>query len=371
MAQTSIGGGIFLEYGEVGQGEVRDMLALHASRPMELQPYAPSGENWKTGPQYGLTVNAKGESVKVPITANALTLPYEGWRHVESTILDVARAQLGFVSDVMASNFQDSVPGGWAKSIYTKQRRSDSGKAQISMDPGVPGERTRSLINYDTIPLPLIHGDWSFGVREIDQAANEGFDLDTIEIANITRRIYEIAEELFLGTRSYSFMGFPLYGLTNHPQRVTGSLTDPASGGWTGLTLYNETLAMRQALYLKRQYGPYRLYVGRGWDQYLDRKWSTNYDAKTIRRQIEDIGSENGGSGRIESIKTLDYLPSLAMCMVQWQKRSIRALNIVPLRPIRWTTPNGLGVAGKVIWGVVPEMQRDDLNQLGVAHYTV
>lgn len=362
--------GVTIEYGDVQQGDVRDLLCMYERRPWELQPYAQNGANWQTGNQYGLTVN-EGKVVKVPITANALTLPKDSWEHVERSIIDVARNQLGFFSDVMAANFTDNVPGGWARSTWTKGRKSDTGVAQISMDPGVPGQRTRSLINYDTVPLPIIHGDWSFGVREIDQAAIEGHNLDTIEITNLTRRIMEIAEKLFLGTQSYSFMGFPLYGLTNHPQRITGSLSDPAGGGWTGLTLYNEILAMRQAMYAKNQYGPYRLYVGRGWDQYLDRKWSTNYDATTIRRQIENIGSESGGSGRITSIKTLDYLPSLAMCMVQWQKTSIRALNIVPLRPIRWTTPNGLGVAGKVMMGVVPDMQRDFNDQLGVAHYAV
>jgi len=303
-----------------------------------------------------------GEEVEVPIANANATLRKEDWIHLDEAIIKVARARLKAVMDLTNAGLTYNMPNGMAHTVLQTERMGDVNDAVISMDGLRQAPDDRPEFDLANLPLPIIHKDFQFSLRQILASRNGGSPLDTSMAELCGRKVAEQAEKLLLGTSgSYSYGGGTIYGYTNFPNRVTRVITAPTASGWTGATLLTEVLLMRQDLVDAYHYGPYVLYFSTAWDAYLDNDYSTNYPNVSIRDRIRQV--EN-----INDVRTLDYLTGFDMLLVQMTSDVVREVIGMNVTTLQWDTQGGLLYNYKVMCIMVPQLRVDMNGNGGLNH---
>jgi hypothetical protein len=238
----------------------------------------------------------------------------------------------------------------------------DVNDATISMDGLRASPDDRPEFDIQNLPLPIIHKDFQFSLRQILASRNGGSPLDTSMAELSGRKVAETAEQLLLGTAaSYSYGGGTLYGYTNFPSRITRTITSPTASGWTGATLLAEVLLMRQDCTDAFHYGPFVLYFSTAWDAYLDADYSTQYPSVTVRDRIRMVEG-------INDVRTLDYLTGFDTLLVQQSTDVVREVVGMNVTTVQWDTVGGLMNNFKVMCIMVPQLRADMNGNTGIVH---
>jgi uncharacterized linocin/CFP29 family protein len=337
--------------GSVAARLMRSGFALNT-----LRPYEHKGRSWVSVQKPDGTFQA------VQTNATAL-LRKDTWKELDSVVLRASRNRLNFVADLNAAGLTYNLPNGMAKSVLEYETMSDAGSATISMDPVRRGERDRPKFELKGIPLPIIHGDFSFTARQIAISQNSNTPLDTTMAEQVTQRVAEQAESLAVGLSTFSYGGNTVYGLQNFPDRMLQDLTDPTDSGWTPATLVREVLAMRQKSIDAKHFGPWNLYVGKSWDAYLDEDFKANGDT-TLRERLLKIQG-------INKIQSLDYLGATDIVLLQMTSDVVRIINGIPMTVVQWEEQGGMEICFKVLCMSVPQFRENASGDTGVVHGTV
>lgn len=343
---------------EVGHGSVASKLLASGFDPNVLRPWlGADGRSYVTVNR----VQRDGSVKRVNLVTNTTaTLRVREWIALDTAIQEAARPRQRIIADLRSRGLVTTIPNGFGKTVFQTQRTTHTGSATISMDGLRKGKGDRPLFDLTNLPLPLIHGDFSFPAREIEASRNGGIPIDTSQAAETSRRVMDLAEQLFLGTTgSYSYGGGTLYGYLNWPTRQTYTMTDPASAGWTPNDTVSDILAMRQLLQNDFKYGPYLLYTSPGWDAYLDQDYSLTKGTDTLRERISRVRG-------IADIQTVDFMTGTRMLMVSAEDNTVRAVDFLPLRTMQWEEEGGMEIHFKVMIGVAPNLRADIEGNVGV-----
>jgi len=352
--------------GGLGSGPSMNRLISSGGDPNSCRPWiGQDGQAYITR----MTMNSDGQMVGQPVpvmNANATLLRLE-WTLLDQTVIRAALPRLRAVADVRGRGLQMTIPNGFGKTRLDRQAQSDIGPATISMDGLAKSSGDRPIYNLGSIPLPIIHKDFSFSAREIatSRAGNMPLDLTTAELAG--RRVAEAAEQLLLGTYSgtYQVAGNILYGMTNFPQRLTKTMTLPT--GSNPSTTLAEVLAMRQQSQNALHFGPWVLYTSLSWDQFLDNDYiltGGNVATQTLRQRLRAIEG-------IEDVVTLDYLKGYDMLLVQQTQDVVREVVGMDISTLQWETQGGMEANFKVMCILVPDVRADFNGNTGIVHGTV
>lgn len=344
-------------YNGRSQGAVATTLLENGFNPAVLRPWiGADGRSF-------VALNEAGKLISVPVSNAVATLRKEEWKIIDEAVIAAAKDRLRIVQDLRsAGGLVYSIANGMSKTIFETQSMSDISEATISMDPVAKGENDRPEFDITSLPLPVIHKDFSFSARQIATSRNNGSGLDTTSVSLAARRVAEMAEQLVIGTLSHTYGGGTVYGLTNFPSRITTvSLTDPTDSGWTPKTLVAEVLAMRQASENHKHYGPWALYVSPGWDQYLDEDYSDAKGDNTVRQRLSAID-------RIQGVRTADYLTGMQMVLVQLTGDVIRLVQGMDITTVQWESEGGMKVNFKVMAIIVPQVRADFNGNTGIVH---
>ena len=320
------------------------------------------------GRQY-MTQNHNGVLKAVPVVGNATaTLRKDEWKTLDMAVVKAAKPRLKAVADLRAAGLTYTIPNGMGKTILETETQSDINDASISMDGMREGANDRPLYELTSLPLPIIHKDFSFTARQIATSRNGGSPLDTTMAELAGRKVAEEAEKLLLGwdgtaDKTYTYGGGNVYGYVNFPNRITYNTTDPTASGWTGSTLIADILAMQQASRNAYHYGPWKLYFGTGWGQYLGDDFKTNSDKSLVARvkELEDI--EYGG--------TLDYLNGTRqynILLVQQTSDVARMVIGMDITTVQWESNGGMKQNFKVMAIMVPQLRTDQYDNTGIVH---
>jgi uncharacterized linocin/CFP29 family protein len=284
---------------------------------------------------------------------------------MDNKIIEVARDRLNFVSDLRSRNLTYNIPNGMGKTILEFEKSSDISDADISMDGIREAQRDRPEYKRESLPLPIIHKDFSFTAREI-QVSRSGPNAAPLDLFNAeaaARKVAEEAEKLALGTSTQfsSYGGNSIYGLTDHPDRNTKTMTAPT--GSNNAVVVQEVIQMREALYTDNHYGPFMVYCSSSWDQWLDLDYSSAKGDNTLRDRIEAIRG-------IQGVKTLDYLPTNTMVLVQMTSDVIREVVGMDMVTLQWESHGGMMLNFKVMAILVPQVRSDYDGRSGINHGT-
>lgn len=338
--------------GSIAKRLLKNGCSIEALRPFEAED----------GFDY---VDVKGSDAPKRIVTNDATLLDREWLLLDKGVPEIAKPRLRIYGDFIAAGLVLNLPNGLGHSVLQYQNMSDITDAGVAMDPVSKTDRDRVVFDLNHLPLPVIFKDWSFTLRELEMSRRGEKPLDMTHYRLSIRKVAEAMEKLLLGTwGAVSYAGYPVYGLTTYPDRLIGSLTDPDGIGWTPEDFIDDLIEMRAALYNVNHRGPFRVYVGPGWDSYLDKDYSAAKGDNTLRARAEAIRG-------IGAIVTSDFMSDFDVIMVEMQEDTVRIVTGMPITPIMWEQTGGLEICGKVMAISVPNFRSDFDGQCGLAHYTV
>ena len=362
--------------GPIGDGPVFNQLLASNGDPHALRPWLDEedGRSYvarKTGRMIRNEQSAidNGEPVlvpeyvSVPTNNNTATLRKDDWIALDEAILKIAKPRLRVFGDMRAAGLEYVIPDGMGKTVLQTERQSDINAATISMSGLVNGPSDRPQFDLLNMPLPIIHKDFQYDLRQILASRNGGSPLDTTTAELAARRVAETVEMLTIGTLSaYTFGGGSIYGFTNFPSRITSVTgTAPTTNGWTASTTVQDVLNMKQQAFINHHYGPFRLYCSLPWDQYMDSDYNL-YQGQTLRQRLAKIEG-------IESVDTVDYLyDGFQLVLVQQTADVARAVSGMEITTLQWETHGGMQVNFKVMCILLPQLRADQYGNCGIVH---
>jgi hypothetical protein len=120
---------------------------------------------------------------------------------------------------------------------------------------------------------------------------------------------------------------------------------------------------MKESSQNAKHYGPWMLYNAPSWDKYLDGDFKTNGD-KTVRQRLKEL--EN-----ITDIRTLDFLTSYDMVLVQMTSDVVRLVIGLDINTVQWETQGGMQQNFKVMAIMVPQLRADFSSNTGIVYGSV
>lgn len=302
-------------------------------------------------------------SVQALVTNAGATLRKDEWLEVDSVVEKAARARLKIVNWLRGAGLSVQLPGGFGTTVFQYERQSDISAARVSMDGLIAGDNDQPTYDLVNLPLPIISKEVTMSARHLAASRKGSTPLDTSMLELAAIKVAEEAEKLHLGTYgTYTFGGATLYGMINFPSRITGSRTDPTGGSWTPSNTYNDVIAMIQAAYNKFHYGPFKLWYGVGFLQYMMRQFSL-YDPTPLAVAISRIPG-------ISSVDVCDYLTGTQLLLVEENSANMRTVVGMDIQTVQWQERGGLLEKFRVMAMMVPQMKVDQAANCGIVHYT-
>lgn len=341
------------------KGDVASLLLQNNFDPAVLRPWV-----GRDGRSYIARRNpADGKLIANVAPVHNATLRNDEWKQIDDTVVMAAKERLRLVADLRSSGLVYNIPNGMSKTVLETETVSDLTPATVSMDPSRQGEADRPEFDLTNLPLPVIHKDFHYNVRQIAASRAGGSPLDTTTAALAARRVAEEAEKLAVGASTgITYGGGTIYGLINFPSAITSvALTNPTLSSWTPQVLLPQVLQMRQASEDARHYGPWILYTSPAWDQYLDDDYSAAKGDNTVRQRLLAI---NG----IRDVRTLDHLTGYKIVLVQQTSDVIRLVMGMDITTVQWESLGGMRIHFKVMAIMVPQLRADFNGNTGVVY---
>ena len=291
------------------------------------------------------------------------TLTRDDWILIDRSVMQEARPRLKAFGDLRAGGRTFTIPNGMGKTVLEYQRMTDIGPATVSMDGVRKGDSERPTFDIAGLPLPIIHKDFQFPLRQIMTSRNGSMPLDTTNAGLSGRKVAEEAENMTLGLSQQflSYGGYDIHGYTDFPNRITYTIADPSLNGWTPDDTVNDILAMKQLSVNAYHYGPWKCYCSTGWDEYMDRDYSVNKGNNTLRQRIAAIQN-------VSEPETLDYLTGTQLLLVQETADVARAVVGMDITTVHWPTEGGMLHNYKVMAILVPHLRADVNGNTGIVH---
>ena len=291
-----------------------------------------------------ITRNAGKEYRTEQVARNDATLLYDEWKAIDRTldgVVETYRARLSAWNDLLTMTRPYQTPNGIGTMQLLTQTTTDPGSATISMSGDVQEENARRTNSQTILPIPLIYSGFQLDVRELQasRAGTKALDLDQLE--QCARRVLEAQDAMTIGTTTFTGPG--------------GTIQGPV--------LINDLNAMRQTLIGKKMYGPYMIYFGVGWDQYLDQDYSTLKGEGTVMERILKLRDVRGA-------KMLPTLSGTQVIMVQMDSGLVRP--VIGQQPVvvQWQTNGGMTLHYRVVACSAPQLRVDGAGNSSIVHYS-
>lgn len=336
-----------------GSSDIGDLLLEHDFDPGALRPYLGKKD------RRFIEVTRNGRTRKV-VTNAPSTLRKDEWIQLDRAVQRAARPELKMWGTLMRAGLRYDVPNAMGVTVLQSQTMTEISPATISMDGMRESERDRPEFDLVNLPLPIIHKDFSFSLREIATSRNAGRPIDTLVAEQAARRVAEEVEKLAIGlSGSYSYGGGTIYGLTNFPARNAKVLSNPETDGtWTPSKTVAEVLSMKQMSLDDGMRGPWTMFVSPKWDQYLDGDmYPGELSVRTLRERLATIRG-------ITEIETLDYLTGYQVILMQRTNDVMRGVVGMDITTLQWPSGSGMKRNFKVMAILVPQV-RADVNGTG------
>lgn len=331
---------------------------------IETDPNSPDRGRPCAEIQVGWTANAEGErtpkrkkfridvlqaqGINSPVF-NATTLTRDNWIEIDRAVEKARRQRLTAWSDLMAANRRGGFDA-WSKMTLEYNAQSDAGEAVVDMDATAPGRDDTPLNIIRSLPLPVIHVDFSYPQRLLDNTRASGMPLDTEMFEQSTRRIWETVEQTLIGTVTGVTWGgrsagpFPhtgnstAFGYTNFTYRVTKTdLTTPT--GTNPEAIVQDVLEMVETMQTNSYFGPYVLYHSTPYSLYLNSDYFRSGSTSAVRTVKERLMEIDG----IQDIRRLDYLTSgYQLLLVDFGSGQFQAIDGMQPRVVQWSERGGM-----------------------------
>lgn len=305
-----------------------------------------------------VTVNANGKK-QVMVTNAPATLRKDEWKLLDDSVIRVAQTQLRLFADIRARGLTYTIPNGMGKTVFEYEKLSDVAPATTSMDGIREGDSDRPHFDLAGLPLPIIHKDFQFSARQVAVSRSGGTPLDTTMAELSTRKVIEEVEKYTVGSNTFAYAGYNIYGYTNFPQRLTQTITAPTSANHA--VTISEILSMKKKSVDAGYYGPWVVYLSPAWDLFLDEDYSTAKGDNTLRQRIQAIDD-------ITDVRTSYFLTGNTILLVQMTSDVVRAVIGMDIVVLQWESHGGMQLNFKIMCIMVPQLRSDFNGKTGIVH---
>src|SRR3990167_63987 len=280
---------------------------------------------------------------------NATTLLRDDWIEIDRAVERATRQRLTAWADLLAASRRGGFDA-WSKMTLEYNAVTDAGEVVKDMDATSPGRDDTPLMLIRSVPLPVIHGDFSFPQRLIDQSRSTGMPLDTEMVEQVTRLGWELVEKTLIGTETGITFGGrttgPIphtgasseWGYTSFPYRVTKTdLTTPL--GPNPEAVMTDVLEMIETMNGNGYFGPYMLYHSTGYSRYINDDYFRTGSTSAVRTLRERLMEIDG----ISDIRRLDYLTSgYQLLLIDLSRGQFQAIDGMQPRTVLWSERCGM-----------------------------
>ncbi len=297
------------------------------------------------------------------LRTNAL-LRKEEWQLFDTVVVDTAKQRLRAAADLVNAGLVMNLANGMGTTVLQWERISDMEAAEINMDAVARPQKDRVEWEIESIPIPVIHKEFSLNIRTLEASRRNGTPLDTVYAQRATRQVAELVDSTIInGASGLTFGGGTLRGYLDHPQRNTESLPEAWDGsGMTGELRLADVLTLLSSARDDLMFGPYVLYVPAAYETLLDDDYATGTNVSfTLRQRIEAINA-------ISSLRVMDTLAADTLLLVQMTSDVIDLVIGQQPTVIQWETDGGFIQHFKVITIMVPRIKRDFNDRSGIVH---
>lgn len=268
---------------------------------------------------------------------------------------------------------------GMASYTLEYEAMSDPGEALIDMTGLQEGRNDQPLVKLRSLPLPIIHADFSIDERRLAVSRKYGTPLDTHMAEACGRRIAEALEKMTIGTLvgvnwgTYSTGPWPLdgesqtYGWINFPHTVIKNDFSVPDGTNQEDTV-NEILSAISDLKEVNHFGPYAIYYSPDFFEFMGGDYARlggNNNNQTLLDRILAIPG-------VDSCEELDYLrgQTFTLVIVEKNAQNCRAVTGMELTTVAWPSMGGLRKNYKMMCIKTPQMFADFDGNCGVLYGT-
>jgi len=291
-------------------------------------------------------------------------LRYDDWKEIDRTVVKAAQERINGTREFLSRGLTYNIPNGMSVMSLAYETQSDIAAAEISMNAGVQATRDRPDYDITYLPLPIVHTNMKFDIRDLGASRRNGMPLDTSGAELATAKVMQKVEEIvFTGGDNLAFKGGIIYGLEDYPSANTGSLTeDWTASAASGATIIADIVAMKQALVNDKMHGPYGLFIPTAYTEVLDQDYASNYP-RTIRDRIMALEG-------ISFIRTVDMMTAGKVILCQLTSDVMRIVVGQPITTVEWDSPDGMSKYLKVLTIMVPQPRSTYEGDCGIAVYS-
>lgn len=223
---------------------------------------------------------------------NALSIPIDAWRRIDSRAQMLARSRLAVFNRLALAS---TIPVSIADLVNYYPQVGDSGEVMVSMDGRNQAKADAANVKYVGTPVPVLTATARMGWRQMEVLRKGGGMIDTATIANKQRKMAEKLEDIVLnGLPSVTVGTDTIYGLRTLPSRntFTHGFTLATATGAQWLTAVKQAIA---AALGDNQFGQITLFVNQGDYTAADTTdYAANYSGTILQRlqaisQIKEI----------------------------------------------------------------------------------
>lgn len=263
-----------------------------------------------------------------PIAGNA-TLREDEWQRIDARVNGVLRSRLTIMDDLRSRGLIEPLNVGTV--IRKTERLEDFEAAELSFDAETAPQKDRPSYLSESIPVPVIHKDFSVNFRQLDASRTRGEALDTTSAELAARKVRDKIQDLFTnGLTVGGPTGGGIPGLVTATNRLTVDLASP----WTTTpaNIIPDVEKMLAAAYAVNLYGPFIVYIPNNYWAEIQGDYVTAASAVVNRTNIERILAFTD----IEEVRPLDSLADNVVIMVQMTRDVIDASEAMPVTTVQW-----------------------------------
>lgn len=329
--------------------------------PANNVPVHPTVRNWMDrGGLFNVELMrpVAGERPLPGMRQNAL-LRRDEWLQIDTAVLETVKTGLVGINDLIAAGLTHRV-GGLGTLLSGYETVSEMTEADVSMEGDVPGEEDVVEFGENFVPIPIIHKDFRISIRKLESSRKLGESLDTTQARAATRVVREKMEAMLFNGLTKQLAGYPIYGYTNHPNRLTG--TAVGDFGTAG-NAYKTMVQALGDLGAEGFTGPFNVYIAQTQFNQMLNLISTSYE----RNEYEVITS---GLPQIASLKQSFDMTDGELIFVQMDPEVVDLAIAEDITPVQWSEMGGMISRYRIMTAMAPRIKADFNSKVGILHYT-
>ena len=283
------------------------------------------------------------------------------WSQLDTALIEVARKRLPLVTALVNAGLSFNIGNGLGTTILEWEQVSDMEPADVSMSGVTRGESDTLEYTLQSMPLPIIHKDFTINIRKLEASRTLGQPLDTAQAALAGRLVAEATEEMVILGHATRVGAAEIFGLDTVPNSQAVTITDLWDTTTAAVDYVVDVLAAIAALESDFMYGPYALVI--------------NYTTKN-RMQNDYIATDITGKTIMDRVKDIDGIQTViashdvaANTAYVFQLTSDVIDEVIGLQPttVQWETQGGMQMHFKVMSIMIPRLRFTRTLQSGVA----